>query len=340
MAAQIANLANVVEHAEREHGLSASLDTARRYAGTACDPRVADAWCAAAGELVEGLSEASSWDMVVAAEPGGRPPLDEAEFEAALELVGDYADLKSPFFAGHSRGVAALATAAARRAGFPASELRKLRHAALVHDIGRNGVANSIWDKPGPLDVAELERVRLHAYYTERVLQRATQLHELASISAAAHERSGGSGYPHGRTAGSLTMLSRFLAAADVYHAMSEVRPHRQALTSGAAASELRRAVRAGELDGTAVDAVLAVAGHGLRRKPSTPAGLTAREVEVLVLAARGASLKGIAGTLGIAPKTAGNHVERIYSKLQVSTRAEAAMFAMRHGLMSSEPET
>src|SRR6185312_14051280 len=131
-----------------------------------------------------------------------------------------------------------------------------------------------------------------------------------------------------------IPLLARFLAAADVYHAMLEDRPHRAALTRDAAASELRRAAHAGELDGGAVDAVLEAAGHRARRKPSAPAGLTAREVEVLVLVARGSSNRATADALGIAAKTVGNHVERIYAKAGVSSRAEAAMFAMQHGLL------
>jgi DNA-binding NarL/FixJ family response regulator len=99
---------------------------------------------------------------------------------------------------------------------------------------------------------------------------------------------------------------------------------------------------RSGELDGMATDAVLTAAGLPSRRKPSAPAGLTSREVEVLMLAARGFTMKAVAGALGIAPKTAGNHIERIYMKVGISTRAEAAMFAMQHGLVSSweTPET
>ena len=335
MPIQVANLANVAEYAEREHGVTASYTAVRKFSGTLFDPELVDTWCAVATEMVADLDAGSAWNRVVAAEPRGRQVLSESELDAALELLGDYADLKSPFFTGHSRGVAALATAAARRAGFPQSDQRLLRHAALVHDIGRNGVPNSIWDKEGPLTSAEMERVRLHAYYTDRVLERATNLAPLAAVGSAAHERGGGTGYPRGNSGAGIPLLGRYLAAADAYHAMLEDRPHRRALTRVAAASELRRAARAGELDGGAVDAVLVAGGHEVRRKPSAPAGLTPREVQVLVLAARGGSTKAVARTLGIAPKTAGNHIERIYMKLGISTRVEAAMFAMQHGLLS-----
>ena len=93
--------------------------------------------------------------------------------------------------------------------------------------------------------------------------------------------------------------------------------------------------VSAGRLDGAAVDAVLRAAGHRVRRRREWPAGLTAREVEVLRLAARGMSIKEIARELSIAPKTAGSHVEHIYLKTGASNRAQASVFAMKHGMMS-----
>jgi HD-GYP domain-containing protein (c-di-GMP phosphodiesterase class II) len=198
--------------------------------------------------------------------------LTKGELDNAPELIADYADLKSPWFTGHSRSVASLATAAARSAGLPESEVVSLPRAALVHDIGRNGVSNSIWDKCGPLTDSEMERVQLHAYYTDRVLRRARKLAELASVASAAHERIAGGGYPRRIAGMTIPLLGRYLEAADVYHAMLEDRPHRPAHSHKAAADELRRAAHAGELDGSAVDAVLTVAGHATRSKPAAPA--------------------------------------------------------------------
>ena len=131
--------------------------------------------------------------------------------------------------------------------------------------------------------------------------------------------------------------MSRVLAAADAYHAMTEPRPHRPPLDPPAAADELRRDARTGQLDGEATDAVLSAAGHrSTRRRRSTPGGLARRELEVLVLLARGASNKEIARTLVIADKTAANHVEHIYAKIDVSTRATAALYAMRNCLLDT----
>jgi DNA-binding NarL/FixJ family response regulator len=131
------------------------------------------------------------------------------------------------------------------------------------------------------------------------------------------------------------------LGAADLYQSKTEPRPHRPAATSEEAAAVLRHEVRAGRLDGEAVDAVLRAAGHRVRRRREWPAGLTTREVEVLRLVARGRSHKEIAEELGISRKTASNHVEHIYTKIGVSNRAMASVFAMKHGLMHvTEPAT
>jgi DNA-binding NarL/FixJ family response regulator len=112
-----------------------------------------------------------------------------------------------------------------------------------------------------------------------------------------------------------------------------EPRPHRQAFTPVAAAAELRAEVRAGRLDGDAVDAVLRAAGHRVGRRREGPKGLTARELEVLRLLACGLSNKEIAARLVISRKTAGTHVEHIYAKTGASNRAQASLFAARHGL-------
>ena len=331
---RITNVANVVTAYAHERGVDASAECVKLFSGTEFDPRLCEMWTSTAHELLTGMDEESVWERVVADQPAGRRSLTESQLDEALELIADYADLKSPWFTGHSRGVSSLAVAAAQAAGLSDPDIVTLKRAALVHDIGRNGVPNSIWDKPGPLTEDEMERVRLHAYYTDRVLHRASRLSLLGSVASSAHERSNGSGYPRAISGATIPLLGRFLEAADAYHAMLEDRPHRVALTRDAAAKELRRGVYAGEFDGAAVDAVLAAAGHAPRRKPAAPAGLTPREIEVLALASRGSTTRAVAHKLGISPKTVGNHLERIYTKIGVSTRAEAAMFAMQHGLL------
>ncbi len=212
-----------------------------------------------------------------------------------------------------------------------------MRRAGLVAGFGRLGVSNTIWDKPGPLGAGEWERVRMHPYLTERMLHQSQALSPLGSIAVQLRERLDGSGYPRGLSGSSISRPARLLAAADAYQAMREPRPHRQALPADEAAGLLQAEVVAGRLDGDAVRAVLAAAGHQVPRRREGPAGLTAREVEVLRLAARGLTNKDIAGILFISPKTVANHVEHIYSKIGASSRAAAGLFAMKHGLLPEE---
>jgi DNA-binding NarL/FixJ family response regulator len=118
---------------------------------------------------------------------------------------------------------------------------------------------------------------------------------------------------------------------------MREPRPHRPERSADEAAAELRGDVRAVRLESDAVEAVLGAAGHRVTHRRAGPAGLTAREVEILRLLVRGLSNKQIARQLVISPKTVGNHVEHIYSKIGASTRAQASLFAMQHGLLPQE---
>jgi HD-GYP domain-containing protein (c-di-GMP phosphodiesterase class II) len=206
-----------------------------------------------------------------------------------------------------------------------------------VHDVGRVGVASGIWDHPAPLSADQWERVRLHSYLGERVLDRCDLLAPYAELAGRHHERADGSGYHRGLAGDQLSLGARLLAAADAYHAMIEDRPHRPALTPPDAASQLLDEVDAGRLGRVEVDAVLAAAGQATRPPQITrPAGLTEREVDVLRLIARGQANKQVAAALGISAKTVGHHIEHIYAKAGVTTRAGATLFAMEHGLLSN----
>jgi HD-GYP domain-containing protein (c-di-GMP phosphodiesterase class II) len=212
-----------------------------------------------------------------------------------------------------------------------------LYRAGLVQGYGRLGVSNAIWDKRGPLTASDWEKVRLHPYLTDRMLRRAPALAPLGRIVAQHCERLDGSGYPNGLAGGAISPPARILAAADSYQAMREPRPHRDARTAEAAAFEMRAEVGAGRVDSDATEAVLAAAGHRVLRRREGPAGLTAREVEVLRLLARGLPNKEIARRLVITPKTVGNHVEHIYTKTGATSRAAASLFAMQRGLLPEE---
>jgi HD-GYP domain-containing protein (c-di-GMP phosphodiesterase class II) len=335
--ARLVTLADVVEIYHRSDGVDAAVAVARERRGTQFDPALADLVCAEAGALLDGLDAATTWQAVIDAEPGLAVVLSDAELESALEAIADFTDLKSPWTIGHSRGVADLAGAAASACGLPGAVATLVRRAGLVHDLGRLGVSNAIWDKPGALTAAEHERVRLHPYLTERMLASSSALAPLGAIAVQHHERLDGSGYPRGLTGDALTPSGRVLAAADAYRAMTEPRPHRPALPPEEAAAEVRAGVRAARFDGDAADAVLRAAGHAVKRRRDWPAGLTSREVEVLKLLVRGMSNKEIAEALVISRKTAGSHVEHIYTKLGVSNRARASLFAVKHGLVGAE---
>ena len=308
----------------------------RRHRGRLFAPDVADLFCGHVAPLLDGLDAAASWDAIIEAEPRLARRVHGPDLERVLEALADMIDLKSPYLAGHSRGVANLAAEGARQLGLPPGEVDAVRRAGLIHDIGRLGVSNAIWDQAGALTEAQRERVRLHPYLTERMLARLSGLGASRDIAARHHERLDGSGYPHGLTAASLTPSDRLLAAADAYHAMTEPRPHRPALDADSAARELRAEVRAGRLDGEMANAVLQAAGHRAPLRRTWPGGLTAREVQILRLLARGHLNKQIGRRLGVTSKTVSNHVEHIYAKLGVSSRAAATLYATRHGLVGS----
>jgi HD-GYP domain-containing protein (c-di-GMP phosphodiesterase class II) len=332
---RLVQLADVTEVFHRLGGVEAAVAVALERRGTQFDPGVVDCFCEEAAEVLAPLETATNWDAVIDAQPALRRTLPDPELDAALEALADFADLKSPYMLGHSRAVADLAAEAGRDYGIPEGEIPMLRRAGLVHDLGRLGISNAIWDKRDALTPAELERIRLHPYLTERVLSASGALAPLGALAAQHQERLDGSGYPRGLTSAMLSPRARILAAADVYHAFVEPRPHRPARSAEEAARELRAEVRAGRLDAAAVEAVLGVAGHRVGRRRRHTAGLTAREVEVLGLLARGLSNKEIAHRLSIAPKTVGNHVEHVYAKIGVSSRAAASLFATEHGLLA-----
>lgn len=339
ISARLVRLARAAEVFHRAGGPPAAIEVARERRGSEFDPALVDLFCECAPTLLEDVASARGWEAVIAAEPKLAILLSDAELDAALEAIADYVDLKSPFTLGHSRGVADLAASAAQRQAMSEDEARQLRRAGLGHDLGRLGVSNAIWDKPAPLTTSEWERVRLHPYLTERMLAASLALRPIATLAAHHHERLDGSGYARGLSGTALSPAARILAAADVYHAMTEPRPHRPAHRPDDAARELRAEVSAGRLDGDSVEAVLGAAGHHERLRPQRPAGLTAREVEVLKLLARGVSNKEIAHRLVISNSTAGKHVEHIYEKLAVSSRAAASLLAVQHGLLPGEPQ-
>jgi HD-GYP domain-containing protein (c-di-GMP phosphodiesterase class II) len=319
------------------HSRPAELDALlRARRGHAYDPTVVDAFARSGRGLLAAAEASDPWPAAV--ELSGDRVLRGEPLERALSAVGDFADLKSPWLRGHRAGVAELAVAAGTACRLPAPELTLLRWAALVADVGRVGVPNGVWDRPGPLTVADWERVRMHPYLTERAFARCASLAAVGRVAGLHHERIDGSGYHRGAAARQLDAPARVLAVADAVAAMGEPRPYRPALPPAQIAAEVAREVRSGRLDAAAADAVLTAAGHRSAHRPARsrwPFELTDREVEVLGLIARSRTNREVAAALHLSPKTVGRHVENIYAKIGVSSRAAAALVAMEHNLLA-----
>ena len=337
IASRLSQLSEFVEVAHRVGGVEAAIALARKHAGGQFDPELSARLCADAEEILGGTETGHSWESVIGAEPALALWLTGEEFDAALLAVGDCVDLKTPYLLGHARAVSALVAVAAEGLGLPVEDVRALRRAGLVHGLGRLGISNAIWDKAGPLGFGEWERVRLQPYLTERMLHQSPSLAPLGAIAVQLRERLDGSGYPQGLSGRAISTPARILGAADAYQSMTEPRPHRSALSAPDAAELLRAEVKAGRLDGDAVDAVLSAAGHRAPKRRDRPGGLTAREIDVLRLVSLGLPSKEIAARLFISPKTARNHIEHIYLKIGATSRVTASLFAMQHGLLSDD---
>jgi HD-GYP domain-containing protein (c-di-GMP phosphodiesterase class II) len=321
-------------------GPELAVDAVGRRSGTIFDPAIADAFVTHADELLETASLGDPRQRVLEAEPQPVHFISEAQLPDAAVVFGDIADLKAPFMHGHSAGVAGLARVAGEKLGLDPTALLRLHVAALLHDLGRIGVPDAVWEKPAELTTADWEQIRLHPYHSERILSCSPVLQPVGLIAGMHHERLDGSGYHRGCKAPEISVPARVLAAADALQAMTQRRPHRDALTVDQAADQIQHEARDGRLDPDAVEAVVDAAGGALQRKAGfRPAGLSDREVEVLRLMAEGLSNREVARRLYISPRTAEHHVQHIYTKIGVSSRAAAALFAMEHGLIIVKTE-
>lgn len=330
---RLAHMGEAIDVGFRAGGVEGARVLVKKRARGALDPALAEIFDAKASEGCAPLDTTSPWSTAMGAEPGERRALTAPQVDEVLRAMGQLADLKSRFRRTHADGVADLALRAAHDMRIGDAAERLAQRAALVHDIGVVAVSAGVWDKPGALTDDEWESVRMHAYAGERILSRATSLAEIADIAPLAHERLDGKGYHRRLGASACPTAARVLAAADAYHAMTEERAHRKARTADEASAELSAMARKGSLCAEAVASVLTAAGQPAPRR-ERPAGLTDREADVLRHVARGLTNKEIAATLGISPKTAGHHVEHIFEKIGVTTRAAAAMFAMERGLL------
>ena len=335
--ARIVSLAAMGEVFSAADGTSAAADAIRKRSGRSFDPEVAKAFISLAhrGALGEPSSGRALWPTVLDLEPDGPGrDLDEAALDDVALALADFADLKTPDLAAHSRATSQLAAALASRLGLSAQETALVRRAGLVHDVGKVGVSALVLGKTGRLNQLEEAQLRLHPELSERVLSGASAFVPVAALAGAHHERLDGSGFPRGLSGAQLPRTARVLAVVDHYLERTHHGAGRADVARQDALAELR-AGRGRGFDADCVDALLAEvgAGGGAKRAKTTPQ-LSEREVEVLRLAAKELTIKEMAKLLFVSPHTVRHHLEHIYEKIGASSRAGAVLYAMEQGLL------
>jgi putative nucleotidyltransferase with HDIG domain len=160
-------------------------------------------------------------------DPATNRKLEPSQVDQICEAFADVVDAKSHFTFRHSVGVADAAYGIAKTMGLPAERVQLVRRAALLHDIGKLSVSNTILDKRTPLNTSEWKSVHQHPRITRLILERVRSFREMAVIAGEHHEKLDGSGYPDRLTARDLSLESRIIAVADIFGALSEDRPYR-----------------------------------------------------------------------------------------------------------------
>jgi DNA-binding CsgD family transcriptional regulator len=332
---RVARVVHVAEQAVLGHfrgGEAAARGEVARRAGGHLDPELCAAFAVHCEQVMGALAAPDMLAAVLGAEPPPAALASPRELGSLCTALAIFADLKGLHLVGHSPHVAGLAAGAARLMGMGEREAAEVHAAALLHDLGRTAISSEVWDRPGPLGPGDTERVRLHSYWTERILARCPAVAHLAPVAAGHHERLDGTGYHRGARGTDLDLAGRVIAAADELAAMIESRPYRPALSPAAAARELLADASAGKIDASCAAAVIEAAGLP-RPHVSWPCDLTSREVDVLRLCARGMTNRQIAATLVVSDRTVQHHLASIYDKTGRRTRAGAAVFAVEHGL-------
>lgn len=331
VAARIVTVCMVAEIFLSNRGAPAAIAVVRKRAGRAFDPDVSRAVIDLLGDeaALAAVKRATEWAAV--AELDAAPPamVGADEVDVLTLACADFTDLKVPGRAAHSRRVGQLAEAVMLRLGHR-GEARLARWAGHVHAVGQVGLPVTLVSGE-PLSIAENEQLRLHSIFTRRVLAHSPALATIGHIAGMHHERADGRGYPEGRSGADFPPAARAVAAACAWDDLRLQQPDQPSADTIPAFRESGRDAFGADLTNALCDEV---AGAAPTRPPAGPEGLTAREVEVLTLAAKGKTVGEIAQSLVISKHTARHHLESIYEKAGVSCRAEATLFAIEAGLL------
>jgi HD-GYP domain-containing protein (c-di-GMP phosphodiesterase class II) len=248
---RIALMAQVVDVFQVTNGIDAAKREVQLRSGTWLDPQLTAAFerVGAASEFWNKLRSDSLQQAIFELEPPQRnTTVDEEYLDDIAAAFAQVVDSKSPYTSGHSERVTLFADLIAEQFGFSEAHRRWLKRAALLHDIGKVGVSNSILDKPGKLDLGEWEAMKLHAVYSETILSRIAAFGALARVAAAHHERLDGKGYPRGLSGDEIELETRIITTADIFDALTAKRPYMAAISVSKALSVMS------EMVGTAID--------------------------------------------------------------------------------------
>lgn len=258
LGSRIALLAQVVDVFQAIGGSARALQEVRVRSGEWFDPAVVAAFESAGARpgFWDALTARDLESRVRAIEPEARLVIvDDDRLDAITTAFAQVVDSKSPYTFGHSSRVAQYADAVATRVGLTPERRRWLHRGALLHDIGKLGVSNTVLDKPGSLTPQEWEHVRAHARYTEEILSRLTPFTELALVAGAHHERLDGKGYPKGLSADAIPIETRIITVADIFDALTAERPYRGPIPAPQAL-EMMEKIRDQAVDGKCLDAL------------------------------------------------------------------------------------
>ncbi|RQW64364.1 HD-GYP domain-containing protein [Vibrio viridaestus] len=230
---RIALISQVVDVFQFEQDIDSAVKEATQRSGEWFDPELVKIveLLAQDDEFITGLSNANIKHKVMELAPAqANIRVDDEYFDSIVTAFGKIIDSKSPYTAGHSERVAVFTDLIAEELNIQEEDRIWLRRAALLHDVGKLGVSNTILDKPGKLDPHEWEAVKAHAAFTEEILDKISPFKSLARMAGAHHEKLDGTGYPRGVSANDISLMTRIITTADIFDAITAERPYRAAM--------------------------------------------------------------------------------------------------------------